>query len=62
MSGTHWQAASGQAGAGLQRQPGAQEWIALQRPHLHSAISALDAEAISRGATVCWNNWLLTMS
>ena len=24
--------------------------------NLHSAISALDAEAISRGATVCWNS------
>ncbi len=31
-------------------------------PHLHSAISADEADAISRGATVCWNSCELTMS
>lgn len=27
-----------------------------QLTHLHSAISADEADAISRGATVCWNS------
>ena len=30
--------------------------------HLHNAISALEAEAISRGETVCWKSWLLHIS